>query len=111
MTDAVKKFIEDYIAFIETKQFDALFDVAYKKLIFSDIAELLRILNSIGISTKKYAVILWKRVINRAKRIELDAGTSINLFRDAVRDLVFSHDTSGIGLSDKEKWQIFDRMI
>ena len=111
MTDSVKNFIEDHIAFIETKQFDILFDTAYKKLALRDVAELLCILNSIDISTKKYAIIFWKKVINKAKKLCLDSGTPVDLFRDAVRDLVFSHDTSGIGLSDKEKWKIFDRIV
>ena len=111
MTDAVKRFIEDHIAFIETKQFDALFDIAYKKLALRDVSELLCILNSIDIPTKKYAVIFWKKVINKAKKLELDSGTPKEIFHSAVRDLVFSHDTSGIGLSDEEKQQIFERMI
>lgn len=111
MTDALKNFIENHIALIETKQFDALLDIAYKKLGLGDVAELLCILNSIGISTENYAIILWKRVINKAKKICLDSGTPRELFRSAVRDLVFDRDTSGIGLSDEEKQKIFDRMV
>lgn len=111
MTDTIKQFIEDYIALIETKQFDALFDIAYKKLPLRDVSDLLCVLNSIDIPTKQYAVIFWKKVINKAKKIELDAGTPKEIFHSAVRDLVFAQDTSGIGLSDKEKQQIFDRMV
>ena len=111
MSEKLKQFVEDYIALIEAEQFDDLIDIAYKKLTLSDISELLCILNSIGISTKKYAVIFWKKVINKAKKLELNSGTPKELFHSAVRDLVFNHDTSGIGLSDEEKQQIFDRMV